>query len=57
MSRRALGVFLILALLLAMPSCSLDELTDTLAKLNENVLGGNPENGTAANEKVGRVEQ
>lgn len=52
MSRRALGVFLILALLLAMPSCSLDELTDTLAKLNENVLGGNPENVTAANEKV-----
>ena len=52
MSRRALGVFLILAMLLAMPSCSLDELTDTLAKLNENVLGGNPENVTAANEKV-----
>ena len=52
MSKRALGVFLILALLLAMPSCSLDELTDTLAKLNENVLGGNPENVTAANEKV-----
>lgn len=52
MSRRALGVFLILALLLAMPSCSLDELTDTLAKLNKNVLGGNPENVTAANEKV-----
>lgn len=52
MKKRIFSAVLILIMLLAIPSCSMDQLTEFVGKMNENVMGVDPENATKAEEAI-----
>ena len=52
MKKRIFSAVLILIMLLAIPSCSMDQLTELVGKMNENVMGVDPENATKAEEAI-----
>ena len=52
MKKRIFSAVLILIMLLAIPSCSMDQLTEFVGKMNENVMGVDPENAAKAEEAI-----
>ena len=52
MKKRIFSAVLILIMLLAIPSCSMDQLTEFVGKMNENVMGVDPENAAKADEAI-----
>ena len=52
MKKRIFSAVLILIMLLAIPSCSMDQLTEFIGKMNENVMGVDPENAAKAEEAI-----
>ena len=52
MKKRIFSAVLILIMLLAIPSCSMDQLTEFVRKMNENVMGVDPENAAKAEEAI-----
>ena len=52
MKKRIFSAVLILIMLLAIPSCSMDQLTEFVGMMNENVMGVDPENAAKAEEAI-----
>lgn len=52
MKKRIFSAVLILIMLLAIPSCSMDQLTEFVGRMNENVMGVDPENAAKAEEAI-----
>ncbi len=52
MKKRIFSAVLILIMLLAIPSCSMDQLTEFMGRMNENVMGVDPENAAKAEEAI-----
>lgn len=52
MKKRIFSAVLILIMLLAIPSCSMDQLTEFVGMMNKNVMGVDPENAAKAEEAI-----
>ena len=52
MKKRIFSAVLILIMLLAIPSCSMVQLTEFVGRMNENVMGVDPENAAKAEEAI-----